>query len=225
MPSGSSTCWASVFSGTGSRSTRQDAPRRLSHHRPEGHAIRIRAAPRSTSSASPTYGPSRRREERGVASDGQKPLRAGAGGSERVVPTQSASELARPACPSVPDDARPLCLLRHIGQLSTHTMVRVSGRGGVEEMVVATGSPGRVPMEPSQCNPQAPSSTASPDRPSPVRRREQSSPVRNRMREIGTSGICEGWGWQHPHLLGSRGVAVGRDVRQTTPARRGGRDC
>src|SRR5665647_2122804 len=131
--------------------------------------------------------------ERGEASDGQRPVRAGAGGGKRVVPTQSASILARSACPSVPDDARPLCLLRHIGQLSTHTMVRLPGRGAVEEMAGATASRRRrVPVDPPQRDPQAPSASTGADRPPPLRHRERSSPVKNRMLEIGTSGSVRG---------------------------------
>src|SRR5664280_2212211 len=71
-------------------------------------------------------------------------------------------------------------------------MVRLPGRGGVEEMAVAAGSPGRVPMGPSQCNPQAPPSSARSDCPSPIRHREQSSPMKNRMLEIGASGSVRG---------------------------------
>ena len=95
--------------------------------------------------------------ERGEASDGEKPVRTGAGDGKRVVPTQSASILARSACPSVPDDARPLCLLRHIGQLSTHTVVRLPSRDAVEEMAGATASRRRcVPVDPPRRDPQTP---------------------------------------------------------------------
>jgi len=62
MPSGSSTCWASVFSGTGSSSTptRRALSTFASIDR-TAFAIRTREAPRSTSSASPTCGSSRRK--------------------------------------------------------------------------------------------------------------------------------------------------------------------
>ena len=128
------------------------------------------------------------RKDAGVSSNGQEPLRAGVGCRERVVPTQSAPVRARPTCPPVRNDARPLCLLRHIGQSSTHPMVRVAGCAGVEEMAGATGSPRRVPMEPPHCSPEATSSPTGSDRPSLCPCHEPSSPVRNRMREICTSG-------------------------------------
>src|SRR5208283_5637153 len=119
----------------------QDAPRRLSlssagGRMPPGYGQRHVQLPRLL----PYLGQVKEGGERGEASDGQRPVRAGAGGCKRLVPTQSASILARSACPSVPDVARPLCLLRHIGQLSTHTMVRLPGRGAVEEMAGATAS-------------------------------------------------------------------------------------
>ena len=124
------------------------------------------------------------------ASDGQRPVRAGAGGGKRVVPTQSASILARSACPPVPDDARPLCLLRHIRQLSTHTMVRLPGRGAVEEMAGATASRRRrVPVDPPQRDPAAPSASTGADRPPPLRHRERSSPVKNRCWKLARPGL------------------------------------
>ena len=89
---------------------------------------------------------------------------------------------------NTPDASTVRHTLRHIRQSSTHPMVRVAGRAGVEEMVGATGSPGRVPMEPPQRPPEAAPPPAGSDRPSLCPDREQSSPVRNRMREICTSG-------------------------------------
>ncbi len=133
----------------------QDAPRRLSlssagGRMPPGYGQRHVQLPRLL----PYLGQVKEGGERGEASDGQRPVCAGAGGGKRLVPTQSASILARSACPSVPDDARPLCLLRHIGQLSTHTMVRLPGRGAVEKMAGATAScRRRVPLGPPQRDP------------------------------------------------------------------------
>ena len=129
-PSGSWTCWGSGLHERADAPPRQDAPRRLSlssagGRMPSGYGQRHVQLPRLL----PYLGQVKEGGERGEASDGQRPVRAGAGGGKRLVPTQSASILARSACPSVPDVARPLCLLRHIGQLSTHTMVRLPGRG------------------------------------------------------------------------------------------------
>ena len=57
----------------------------------------------------------------------------------------------------VPDVARPLCLLRYIWQLSTHTMVCLPDRGAVEEMAGSAASwRRRVPLDPPQRDSQAP---------------------------------------------------------------------
>src|SRR5208337_3502911 len=129
----------------------QDAPRRLSlssagGRKPSGHGRHHVRLPRLL----PYLGQVEEGGERGEASNGQKPVRTGAGGGKRVVPTQSASILARSACPSVPDVARPLCLLRHIGQLSTHTMVRLPGRGAVEEMAGPSPLPSSTASSPHE---------------------------------------------------------------------------
>ena len=93
--------------------------------------------------------------------------------------------------PSDRDDAGPLCLLRHNGQLSTNKLVRLSGREDLAEMAVAAGSQEPAPLEPVHCTPKASPSASSPDRPS-LHRRERSSSMKNRKRETCTSGICEG---------------------------------
>src|SRR5450759_4906785 len=90
--------------------------------------------------------------------------------------------------PSDRDDAGPLCLLRHIGQLSTNKLVRLSGREDLAEMAVAAGSPEPAPMEPLRCAPKTSPFARSPDRPS-LHRRERSSLVKNRKRENCTSGM------------------------------------
>ena len=46
----------------------------------------------------------------------------------------------------------PLCLLRHNWQLSTATLVRLSSREDLAEMVVAAGSRKPAPVEPVQCD-------------------------------------------------------------------------
>lgn len=61
-PSGSWTCWESGLHGTGSRSIRtRRTSSTFAFIARRASAIRIRTAPRSTSSASPTSGPSQRR--------------------------------------------------------------------------------------------------------------------------------------------------------------------
>ena len=100
---------------------------------------------------------------------------------------QPASVHPRPARPFDRDDAGPLCLLRHNGQLSTTKLVRPSGREDLAEMAVAAGSQGSVPLEPVHCTPKASPSAGSPDRPS-LHLRERSSSMKNRKREICTSG-------------------------------------
>ncbi len=56
------------------------------------------------------------------------------------------------------------CPRDHIGQLSTHTMVRLPGRGAVEEMAGATASwRKRVPLDPPQRDSQAPSASPGAD--------------------------------------------------------------
>src|SRR5450759_1013257 len=127
------------------------------------------------------------RQECGAASNGKEPLRPSAGGGYDLVPGQPTSVHPRPALPSDRDDAGPLCLLRHNGQLSTNKLVRPSGREDLAEMAVAAGSPEPAPMEPLRCAPKASSSAGSPDCPS-LYRRERSSPVKNRKRENCTSG-------------------------------------
>ena len=93
----------------------------------------------------------------------------------------------------VPDVARPLCLLRYIWQLSTHTMVCLPDRGAVEEMAGSAASwRRRVPLDPPQRDSQAPPASPGADRPSPLRQRERNSLVKNRMREICTSGSVRG---------------------------------
>src|ERR1039458_6776390 len=106
------------------------------------------------------------RQECGAASNGKEPLRPSAGGGYDLVPGQPTSVHPRPALPSDRDDAGPLCLLRHNGQLSTNKLVRPSGRDDLAEMAVAAGSQESVPQEPVLCTPTAPPSAGSPDRPS-----------------------------------------------------------
>ena len=60
-------------------------------------------------------------------------------------------------------------------------------------------------MEPPHGIAETPSSTATEDR-SSLHGRERSSLVKNRMRETCFVRVCEGWGWQHPHLLGRANV-------------------
>ena len=119
--------------------------------------------------------------------------------------------LARPACASVPDDARPLCLLRHIGQLSTHTMVRLSGREGLEEMAVASGSQGvfhgAVSMRSSSdTHFRQPGSSIACTLPRAKLSREEPDAGNRHVR------VCEGWGWQHPHLLGNPTDHAGAEI-------------
>src|ERR1700687_4446935 len=93
------------------------------------------------------------------------------------------------ACPCAEtwSTAGPLCLLRHIGQLSTNKLVRLSGRADLAEMVVAAGSRESAPLEPIHRAPKASPPAGSPDRPS-LHLRERNSSMKNRKRESCTSG-------------------------------------
>src|ERR1700687_5360348 len=93
------------------------------------------------------------------------------------------------ACPCAEtwSTAGPLCLLRHIGQLSTNKLVRLSGRADLAEMVVAAGSREAAPLEPIHRAPKASPPAGSPDRPS-LHLRERNSSMKNRKRESCTSG-------------------------------------
>src|ERR1700738_3764560 len=119
------------------------------------------------------------RLEFGAASNGKEPLRPSAGGGYGLVSGQPASVHPRPARPFDRDDAGPLCLLRHIGQLSTNKMVRPSGREDLAEMVVAAGSRESAPSEPIRCAPKASPPASSPARPS-LHIRERNSSMKNR---------------------------------------------
>ena len=104
-----------------------------------------------------------------------------------MVSGQPASVHPRPARPFDRDDAGPLCLLRHYGQLSTAKLVRPSGREDLAEMVVAAGSRESAPLEPIHCAPKASPTAGSPDRPS-LHLRARNSSMKNRKRESCTSG-------------------------------------
>ena len=82
----------------------------------------------------------------------------------------------------------------------------------LEEMAVATGSrQRRVPVDPPQRDPEAPSAAAGADRPPPLRHRERSSPVKNRMLEIGTSGSVRGGDGNIP-TYSALGLAQRREI-------------
>jgi group II intron reverse transcriptase/maturase len=104
-----------------------------------------------------------------------------------VVSAQPASAYPGPEHPFDRDDAGPLCLLRHNGQLSTTKLVRPSGREDLAEMVVAAGSRESAPLGPIHCAPKASPPAGSPDRPS-LHLRERNSSMKNRKRESCTSG-------------------------------------
>ena len=87
----------------------------------------------------PRMGQVAERQGRGAASNGEEPLRPRAGGGQRVVPGKPAQADPQAARPFGCDDAGPLCLLRHIGQLSTIKLVRRYGSKDLAEMVVAAG--------------------------------------------------------------------------------------
>src|SRR5207253_10156451 len=91
--------------------------------------------------------------------------------------------------PSERDDAGPLCLLRHNGQLSAPTLVRPSGLEDLAEMVVAAGSRETAQLEPFHSTPKASPSAGSPNHP-PLHYRARSSSMKNRKREICTSGTA-----------------------------------
>src|SRR6202011_975231 len=88
-----------------------------------GKTIRKRMDPRSPFSASATYGESREEARTWCAKYGQAALRPRAGSGGGVVPEEPASTDPRAAHPTGRENAGPLCLLRHIGQLSTITLV------------------------------------------------------------------------------------------------------
>src|SRR4029077_16708285 len=127
----------------------------------------------------------------GAASDGEEPLRPRPGGGHRLVPDQPASADQGPARPSERDDARPLRLLRRLWQLSATELVRRRGREHLEEMVIATGSPQTVPLEPLQRSTETTSIASGSDCPS-LHHHERSAPVKNRKREFCTSGSARG---------------------------------
>ena len=107
--------------------------------RPDGKAHPKADGTTSPFSASATYGQVAERQGRGAASNGEEPLRPRAGGGQRVVPGKPAQADPQAARPFGCDDAGPLCLLRHIGQLSTIKLVRRYGSKDLAEMVVAAG--------------------------------------------------------------------------------------
>jgi hypothetical protein len=82
--------------------------------------IRIRMGPRS-------WGMSRRGKKRGAAGNVKEALHPRAGNGYGLVPEQPASTDPRAAHSSGRDDAGPLCLLGHIGQLSALKLVRPYG--------------------------------------------------------------------------------------------------
>src|SRR6516164_4927181 len=132
-------------------------------------------------------------QERGAASNGKTALRPCAGSGDRMVPEEPASADPRAAHPTGRADAGPLWLLRHIGQLSSTTLVRQQGCEDLAKMAIAAGSGERAQLGPLQRTAQATSSAGTPDRPS-LRCCERSSPVKNRTREICTSGTVRGEG-------------------------------
>src|ERR1700680_3194666 len=145
----------------------------------------------------PRMGKVAKGQEPGAASNGEETLRPRAGGGYGLVPEEPTHVHPRPALPSDREDAGPLCLLRHIGELPTTALVRLSGREDLAEMAVAAGSPASVPLGPLPRTPKATSSAGSQDCPS-LHLRERSSPVKNRMLEIGTSGSVRGRGGNIP---------------------------
>src|SRR5262245_30063838 len=120
MPSGSWTFWASVLLGTSSRCIPTDALRRFPQlptrwQGPPGHGWDNVHLPRLL----PRVGKDAEGQERGEAGNGKEALRPRAGGGHRLVSDTPTSVDPRPACPTGCEDAGPLCLLRHIGELST----------------------------------------------------------------------------------------------------------
>ena len=101
-------------------------------------------------------------QERGAASDGQRPLRPRAGGGHGLVPDTTGIS------PLTDQHAHLTAMMRGhyayygiTGNWSTTALVRPSGREDLAEMAVAAGSPKRCSLEPLQRTPQATSSTAS----------------------------------------------------------------
>jgi hypothetical protein len=77
--------------------------------------------------------------------------------------------------------------VRHIGQLPTTKLVRLSGREDLAKVVVAAGSREPAPLDPVHGTSKASPSAGSPDR-SSLHLRERNSSMKNRTRESCTSG-------------------------------------
>jgi len=137
-------------------------------------------------------------KERGAATSGQEPLCPRAGGHHGLVPATPVCADPRAAHSSGCEDAGLLCLIRHIGQLSTIGLACNERRKDWDEVAVAARQ--WPELETIQCASLSASATRSPD-PASLHRCARSSPVKKRMPEICTSGTARG-GWQHPHLLG-----------------------
>ena len=160
----------------------------------------------------PRMGKVAKGKERCVASNGQAALRPRAGSGDGVVPEKPASIDPRAAYPTDRENAGPLCLLRHIGQLSSTKLVRPEGYADLAKMAVAAGESAPVGAVPR--SPKATSSAGSSDRPS-VHCCERSSPVRNRMLEIGTSGSVRGRGGNIPtYSAVGQGERAGPQLRE-----------
>lgn len=105
-------CWTNVLDGSGLRSIRQDASRRLS----PAHGIRRRMAPSSTSRPDSRVGTVAQRQGHGDASHGQGPFCSCAGCGKLLVPETPELVDPRSASPSLVHDAGPLRLLWRRGK-------------------------------------------------------------------------------------------------------------
>src|ERR1700730_17614831 len=143
----------------------------------------------------PRMGKVAKRQERGAPSNGQAALRPCAGSGDGMVPEEPASADPRAAHPTGRENAGPLCLLRHIGQFSSITLVRPRGCRDLAQVVGAAGK--QLELDSIPGSPHASLPASSPDRPS-LHCCERSSPVKNRMLEIGTSGSVRGRGGNIP---------------------------
>ena len=83
-------------------------------------------------------------QERRAASNGKEALRPRASGGDGLVPEEPASADPRAAYSFGRDDAGPLCLLRHYGQLSSTKLVRHQGCKDLAEVGIAARQP--IPM-------------------------------------------------------------------------------
>ena len=116
--------------------------------------------------------------------------------------TQSAPTDPPTACSPLRDAAWPLWLLWHHRQRTSDPVVSPSGRAGLEEVAIAQRATRKLPMGPPARSAEPASFAActdhSPDTPSRAKLSHEEPDAGNLHVRV-----CEGWGRQRPHLLGT----------------------